>query len=96
MVWVFFIAVAVLVAGLGAALILGRITYDPLDEAVSSTGPVDLPEGLLTPRDIDEIHFDTALRGYRMDQVDDVLDRLLMQVADQEREIRRLRDPGSQ
>ena len=36
-------------------------------------------------------HFDTALRGYRMDQVDRVLDTLQDRIAEQERELASLR-----
>ena len=37
------------------------------------------------------MHFDTALRGYRMDQVDRVLDTLQDRIAEQERELASLR-----
>ena len=83
MIWVFFIAVGVLVIGAFAALAVGRIGYDPLSEATTTQAdPLlspDLPSG-----EISAIRFDTALRGYRMDQVDAVLDRLQARIAELE------------
>ncbi|MCW4602456.1 DivIVA domain-containing protein [Janibacter hoylei] len=58
-----------------------------------------LPEGAWAADDIDLVRFDTALRGYRMDQVDEVLDRLQQRIAELEmdrpgRGERRDDDPG--
>ncbi len=80
MIWVFFLVVTVVVVAGFAALLLGRVTYDPLPAATSTRPRVLLPEH---PRssDVDDLHFDTALRGYRMDQVDDVLDQLKARLA---------------
>ena len=44
--------------------------------ATHSRPAVQLPQNPLSA-DLDELHFDTALRGYCMDQVDDVLDQPL-------------------
>ncbi len=84
MIWLFFLLVAVLVAAGFAALITRRITFDPLPEPVHTAHDV-LAARLRTAADIDDIHFDTALRGYRMDQVDDVLDALQTQLREYER-----------
>ena len=84
MIWLFFLLVAVLVAAGFAALITRRITYDPLPEPVHTAHDV-LAARLSTAADIDDIHFDTALRGYRMDQVDEVLDALQTQLRAYER-----------
>jgi DivIVA domain-containing protein len=85
-IWVVFIVVALAVLGLFAVLLTGRIGYDPLSEAVASQpdpGLGDSPEA----DDITTVRFDTALRGYRMDQVDDVLDRLQERLREREREL---------
>ncbi|MEI2776928.1 MAG: DivIVA domain-containing protein [Tetrasphaera sp.] len=80
MIWVFFLVVAVIVAAYLAALLLGRASYDPMPEATHTRPLVRLPENARA-RDIDTLHFDTAIRGYRMDQVDDVLDQLQARLA---------------
>ena len=83
MIWVFFIAVAVVLVGGFAALITGRMGYDPLAEATTTQREVALPEELHAD-DIADVHFDTAMRGYRMDQVDAVLDQLQRRIAELE------------
>ena len=75
MIWVLFIIVAMLVIGGFAALIAGRVGYDPLSEPTMTPRDPGLPEPF-TARDVTAVRFDTAMRGYRMDQVDAVLHRL--------------------
>jgi DivIVA domain-containing protein len=57
--------------------------------------PANLPPVLLpaeaAPADIDRIRFSLGLRGYRMDQVDQVLDELRDQIAAKDEEVARLR-----
>ncbi|PTT67519.1 hypothetical protein DBR22_08750 [Arthrobacter sp. HMWF013] len=57
--------------------------------------PANLPPVLLpaeaAPADIDRIRFSLGLRGYRMDQVDQVLDELRDQLAAKDEEVARLR-----
>ena len=57
--------------------------------------PANLPPVLLpaqaAPEDVDRVRFSLGLRGYRMEQVDQVLDELRDQLASQQREIDRLR-----
>ena len=59
-------------------------------QPVASLPPVLLPE---TPsaRDVDAVRFGLGLRGYRMDQVDEVLDRLAAALEDRDAVIRNLR-----
>ena len=64
------VAVALVVAVLGVAS--GRLPADPMAEAVRSTPDPGLPERPAAV-DVDAVRFDTALRGYRMDDVDDRL-----------------------
>ena len=83
MIWVFFIAVGVLVIGGFAALIAGRVGYDPLSDATTTQADPILSEEF-GPGEISAVRFDTALRGYRMEQVDAVLDRLQTRIAELE------------
>ncbi len=75
---VFLLASLALLVGLVAALILGRLGDGSLYLAAptATAGGWDLPEGDVGPEDVDDVWFDRALRGYRMDQVDAVLARL--------------------
>jgi len=61
-----------------------------LVEPVASLPPVLLP-ATPTVRDIDAIRFGLGLRGYRMDQVDEVLDRLAVALEERDAVIRDLR-----
>ena len=90
MIWVLFTVVAVLLVGVFAGLLAGRIRYDPMSEAVTSQPDTGLADDF-TARSISDVHFDTALRGYRMDQVDQVLDALQDRISEQERELATLR-----
>jgi DivIVA domain-containing protein len=100
-IWVVFIVVALAVLGLFAALLAGRIDYDPLSDPTASQPDTGLPDEPYA-EDITGVRFDTALRGYRMDQVDDVLDRLHQrlgereaQLAERDRELALLRGLGT-
>src|SRR6476660_8491950 len=53
---------------------------DWFDEPVASLPPVLLPDDA-KPADVDHVRFSLGLRGYRMDQVDEVLDDLRDQIA---------------
>ena len=63
---------------------------DGFDEPVASLHAVLLPADA-GPADVDRIRFAVGVRGYRMDQVDQVLDELKDQLARKDREIARLR-----
>lgn len=93
MVWIFFILVALVVVVALAAVVTGRFTPDPMAEPVRSTPYHGLPPHPVRAADVDLVRFDTALRGYRMDQVDDVLDRLQLRLAELEDAQRRDDDP---
>jgi DivIVA domain-containing protein len=64
---------------------------DRPDPAVPDTG-------LLARGDVDKVRFSVGARGYRMDEVDDVLDRLAYEIDVRERRIAELegRDPSQQ
>lgn len=84
MVWIFFVLVALLVVVAFGAVVSGRLTPDPMADPVSSTPHHGLPDGDFRAEEIGAVRFDTALRGYRMDQVDDVVDRLQTRIAELE------------
>lgn len=63
---------------------------DGFDEPVASLPPVLLPAEA-KPADVDHVRFALGLRGYRMDQVDQVLDELRDQLASKDAEIAGLR-----
>jgi DivIVA domain-containing protein len=69
---------------------VGEGVADGFDDPVASLPPVLLPAHP-QPSDIDHVRFALGLRGYRMDQVDQVLDELRDHLAEKDREIARLR-----
>jgi DivIVA domain-containing protein len=85
-----FTLLTVVVLGLVAAVALGWIGGG-LEPPTSSVPPTGLPEGTLSPEDLDRVRFTPALRGYRMDQVDAALDRMAGELARRDAEISRLR-----
>ncbi|WP_353712656.1 DivIVA domain-containing protein [Arthrobacter sp. K5] len=93
-------ATALIGTDLGAGMLRRKRTRAPLagdgfddgfDEPVASLPPVLLPDDA-TPADVDNVRFALGLRGYRMDQVDQVLDDLRDQLAARNAEIERLRE----
>ena len=72
--WVALVVAVVLVA-LTAAGIMGRIDGS-LGPPTTTSSYVPLPGDRLTPADLESLRLDTAFRGYRMDQVDEVIGRL--------------------
>ena len=90
------IAISVIVVlGAAAAIAaggLGEMSSDPVRDGYRQ----DLPEHALTPEDVQTLRFGVQLRGYAMDQVDDVLARLSHEIADRDALIAELtRDPSS-
>lgn len=73
-----------------AAVATGRITGG-LDDPVSSLPARPLPEGEVEAADVERVRFSPALRGYRMEEVDATLDRLVAELARREETIRELR-----
>jgi len=91
-VWVLLVAVAVLVIVLFLGLLAGKLPLDRMSEPTHTTPGLALSESA-GPADIDALRFDTALRGYRMDQVDEALALLRQRIADLEVEAASLREP---
>lgn len=86
---VIFVLVLVLLVGLTAAAVMGRIGGS-MAEATSSRAFVGLPRSP-SADDVAELHLDQALRGYRMDQVDEVIDALSARLRELESEVASLR-----
>jgi len=87
--WV--LVVAGLVFGV-AVLALGR--GDSLQEAPADRSEPDLPSGQLAAADLDDLRLPSALRGYRMAEVDVVLARLRDELARRDDELQALRPPN--
>lgn len=85
MAW-FFAILIVLVIGVVAVVASGRggsmaeVYDDRPDSRVQTEGP-------LTARDLRTVRFSTAFRGYRMSEVDALLDRLSLQLQQGESEL---------
>ncbi|MBO1413673.1 DivIVA domain-containing protein [Streptomyces sp. FH025] len=79
MFWVIVVAMAVVVGG--AALVAlggGGSMPEAVPDRIAARLPQDRP---LSKTDVDDLRLPMALRGYRMDEVDDVLDRLGAELA---------------
>ena len=92
MIW-FVLLVAVVLVVLTTAAVLGRVDGS-LGDATTSLSHEPLPDAPLTPGDLEQLHFDTSMRGYRMNQVDDVIDRLRREISDLDEALSRVRPPS--
>lgn len=81
----FLIVLLVLVIGLVVAGAVG-LFGGHLDPPVHTSPFQQLPLPVV-PQDIDALRFDQTLRGYRMGQVDDTLDRLRDALVQKDREL---------
>jgi DivIVA domain-containing protein len=77
-----------------AAVAAGRIAGG-MDAPASSLPGRGLPEGPVDLDALERVRFSPALRGYRMDEVDDVLDRLSDELRRRDEEIAWLRSRGA-
>jgi DivIVA domain-containing protein len=89
----FLVLVVVVLVGFTTAAVLGKIGGF-LADATTSQSFNGVPPGPLSTHDIEVLHFDQALRGYRMNQVDEVLDALCARVSELESEVASLSGPG--
>jgi DivIVA domain-containing protein len=76
---------ALVVVFVVAAVATGR--GDVMADAHPDRRSPDLPEGPLRPADLAGVRFGVGLRGYRMDQVDLVLDRVAAELASRDERI---------
>jgi DivIVA domain-containing protein len=76
------VAVAALgVAAMAAAGGMGQMSRDPIYDTYRQ----DLPTGgALTAEELRNVRFGVTLRGYAMSQVDDLLDRLALEIAERD------------
>jgi len=88
----FFVLIVVLLIGLTTAAMMGKIGGFMADPT-SSQSFTGIPEGSLSADALAHVHFDQALRGYRMDQVDEVIDGLSARL--RELEIQVAAEPGT-
>ena len=89
----FLVLIVVLLIGLTTAAVMGKIGGFMADPT-SSQSFGGVPAESLSTDDIAQLHFDQALRGYRMDQVDEVIDALSARLREFETEVASLRAPG--
>jgi DivIVA domain-containing protein len=66
---------------LGAVAVARGQVRGGLEPATTSRAYRPLPEGAMTPEDVDAVRLTVALLGYRMDEVEAVLDRLRDELA---------------
>ena len=82
----FWMILVVIVLVVGAAALVALGGGGSLPDADHDRLATDLPlERRLDPADVDGLRFPMALRGYRMDEVDDVLDRLAAELPQERR-----------
>ncbi len=75
-----FVLAGIVVVAVVALLAVGRL--GELPDVDPDRPPTAMPEGrLVEPSDVDAVRFTVGMRGYRMDEVDEVLDRLVAEVA---------------
>jgi DivIVA domain-containing protein len=89
--WLFTL-LAMTVIAVVAGVVTGRIGGGGMDAPASSLPFRGLPPEDVAPADLETLRFSPALRGYRMDEVDQVLDRLGSELRRRDDEIAALRD----
>lgn len=77
MIWVVGVVVILVI---GAAALAAAGHGDGLAEEYGDRPDVAVPEGPLAADDVRAVRFTTAVRGYRMDEVDALLERLAAQL----------------
>lgn len=85
------VIVGVLALGVVAALVVLRSGVPGVPDPVTSESFEPPPRGGLDAEELTDLQFDQAVRGYRMSQVDTVLDRLADELRERDAEIDRLR-----
>jgi DivIVA domain-containing protein len=83
------LVVLAVVAAVGA--VAAGAVRGGLPDVESSVAQAPLPQGPLTAADLAAVRFSVGLRGYRMDEVDAVLDRMSAELVERDAEIERLR-----
>ena len=86
---VLLVLLLVLAVGVAAAVATGWIGGGLPEPSVDTAPPLE--HGVRAAADLDEARFALGFRGYRMDQVDEVLDGARDALAERDREIQELR-----
>lgn len=90
-----FLAVGVAVIAGAALLVAGRwrdgLPEVPVDGARPSSLEANVPLGTLSAADVEGIRLEQAARGYRMEDVDVLVERLTQEIEARDAEIERLR-----
>ena len=93
-----FLVVGVAVIAGAALLVAGRwrdgLPEVPADAAGPASVDPDVPVGTLTATDIEAVRFEQVPRGYRMEDVDVLVERLTQEIEVRDAEIDRLRGTG--
>ncbi|MFJ5923256.1 DivIVA domain-containing protein [Kitasatospora sp. NPDC092948] len=93
MFWVIVVAMAVVVGGAALVALGGGGSLPEAErDRLTARLPQDRP---LSRTDVDELRLPMAVRGYRMDEVDDVLDRLGAELALRDAKIAELEAVGA-
>ncbi len=85
--FVVFVLVALVVVFTVVAVTLG---HGDVLEVEENAETAELPERMVYPGDLDGLRFTVAARGYRMGQVDAVIDRLGHELGERDRRIAEL------
>jgi DivIVA domain-containing protein len=72
------------------AAVIAGVLDARMPDPVSTVPPVSLSADPLTPESLEAVRFSPALRGYRMDQVDAVLARVIEELAARDDQIHSL------
>ncbi|MFD0482462.1 DivIVA domain-containing protein [Kineococcus sp. GCM10028916] len=80
------LVLVLLVLGAVVAVVTGRISGG-MAPATSTRPYRGLPEGPVLATDVDAVRFSLGVRGYRMDEVDAVLDRLREEIRERDEEL---------
>ena len=88
--------IALIVAGLLFYAVIAFLPDGVALDAERDERPFELPQDRrMVYADVDEVRIPVALRGYRMAETDDLLDRLAAEIAERDEEIERLRDENA-
>ena len=89
----FLVLIVIVLIGLTVAAVMGKIGGFMADPT-SSRSFSGVPAEPLSAGDMAQLHFDQALRGYRMDEVDGVIDALTGRLRELELQVASLSDTG--
>ncbi|HNA99493.1 MAG TPA: DivIVA domain-containing protein [Marmoricola sp.] len=79
MIWVLVVLIILLLGGVAVVAVGYGASMQPAESDRRSPA---LPAGRITATDLREVRFNAAVRGYRMDEVDELISRLVNQMSD--------------